>query len=362
MKKIYILLLFVTYISATFAQQKIDELIKQGIDLHDNNQYVKAIQKYAEALEINPNSEEAIYEMAFSYLELKQYEYAIKLAKMLYNSQNKELAIGAVCIQSEALVYLDKTDMAIDVLKQGILKIGDDYQLHFNLALNYYKKNDIDNTLLHVSKAIDLNKTNSGAFLLNAYALNDKGLWVQSILSFQMFLLLEPDSNRSKNAFQEMLQTMQIIEVGQTPVERSFYQLQMMKNQSQVSTTTKSTPALTMEQDLDRNQVFQEIKKALDKLKASNNKASEFDQFIAVNKALFTNLKKQHNKTKNDNTFWTFYVPFFTEIADSKYFETYCRYISVSYFPESIDWWNINKEEKGKKFLNWFEQGDSDTN
>lgn len=296
--------------------------------------------------------------MAFSYLELKQYEYAIKLAKMLHNSKNKDLSVGAVCIESEALAYLNKTDEAIELLKQSILKMGDDYQLHFNLALNYYKKRDVNNALLHVGKAIDLNKTYAGAFLLNAYALNDKGLWVQSILSFQIFLLLEPESDRSKNAFQEMLQTMRIIEVGEAPVERSFYQLQMMKNQPQVN-PTQNTPPLTVEQDLDRNQVFQEIKKALDKLKASNNKASEFEQFMTVNKALLSNLREQQSKTKNGNTFWIFYVPFFTEIADSNYFETYSHYISVSYFPESMDWWNKNKEEKGKEFLNWFEHGDN---
>lgn len=54
MKKIYIILLFFTYISASFAQQKADELIKQGIDLHDSKQYEKAIKKYSEALELNP--------------------------------------------------------------------------------------------------------------------------------------------------------------------------------------------------------------------------------------------------------------------------------------------------------------------
>src|SRR5690554_6503084 len=101
---------------------------------------------------------------------------------------------------------MDMVDEAIELLYEGLKKNGPKSILHFNLALNFYKKGDIDKTLEHVNTAIDLDKSYSGAFFLYAYTLKDKGLWVQSILSFQMFLLLEPDSKRSKNAFTEMLQ------------------------------------------------------------------------------------------------------------------------------------------------------------
>ena len=128
---------------------------------------------------------------------------------------------------------MNQLDKAIDLLKEALSKHGDHYLLHFNLALNYYKKNDIGNALLHVKRSIDLNKSNSDAFLLNAYALNDAGLWVQSILSFQMFLLIEPIAN-GQNAFEEMLQIMRIKPVSEKPVERSFIQQQLHRNSSAI--------------------------------------------------------------------------------------------------------------------------------
>jgi len=51
---------------------------------------------------------------------------------------------------------------------------------------------------------------------------------------------------------------------------------------------------------------------------------------------------------------------FFTKILHSNYFETYCRYISVSYFPESLEWWNNNKT-KAEDFFIWFEHGENET-
>ena len=244
------------------------------------------------------------------------------------------------------------------LLKYGLKKHGENYLLNFNLAQNYYKKNDIGNALLHVKRSIDLNKSNSDAFLLNAYALNDTGLWVQSILSFQMFLLIEPDSQRSKNAFEEMLQIMRIKPVSEKPVERSFIQQQLHRNSSAIH--PDQIPPLTVEQGLNRNYIYHAITTTLDSLRTHNKEADLFTTFTEVSKAILAVLEKENDGTKEKNAFWTFYVPFFTKILHSNYFETYCRYISVSYFPESLEWWNNNKT-KAEDFFIWFEHGENET-
>lgn len=355
MKKFYIYFLLLSFITPSiFAQKTVESLVKQGIELHDNKKYKEAIKKYSEALEMNPKAEDAVYEMAFSYLELGEYDYVNKLTEILRRSDNRELQVGAVGLKSEALANQNKTDEAIKLLKTSIAELGDEYLLHFNLALNYYKKKDIENARFHVRKAIDANKTYSEAFLLNAYITGDMGLWVRSILSFQMFLLLEPDSERSQNAFQEMLQLMQIVEQGKDTVQRSFYQIQ-----TGIAPKPKTEKVNLSNQDgLDRNELYKEIQETLQELKKSNPKADELDKFKAVNKALLQALDKQQKNAKSTDTFWTFYVPFFTQIEKSKYYEAYTHYISVSYFPESSEWWNKNKDDEGKKFLEWFENGD----
>lgn len=354
-------ILFITLLITTFPffllygqNAAAEELIHEGVKLHDEGKFKEAIEKYNEALKLDSRLVQATYELSLSYLALHDYQNASKYSTEVINSGNKQLSSGAYAVKSEALAEMNKVDEAISLLQEGLIKNGDEYLLHFNLALNYYKKGDIDKTLGHVKKAIDLDKSHSGAFLLNAYALNDKGLWVQSILSFQMFLLLEPDSKRSKSAFEEMLNIM-LIKTAEEPVQRSFIQQQMMRSKPDTTPQSNKLPPLTIEEGLNRNLVYQAITSTLDSLKNTAEEHNDFTRFKTVNKEI---IKVLLNESKGDKEgiFWTFYIPFFSHIAESEYYDTFCRYISVSYFPESLEWWQENTSD-AVDFVIWFEKG-----
>ncbi|MDO5665446.1 MAG: tetratricopeptide repeat protein [Bacteroidia bacterium] len=357
MKKLIaiIFFIFVVFFNAISQSNNVQTLIKEGVVLHDSAEYKKAIKKFEQALKINPKSMLALYEISLSYLELKDYKNAAKYSTQVINSNDKKLSAGAYAVKSEAMAEMKQIDNAIALLQEGLMKNGDSYLLHFNIALNHYKKGDIDKTLKHVSRAIELDKTHSGAFLLNAYAQRDKGLWVRSIYSFQMFLLLEPDSKRSKNAFEEMLQTMLVKPVTEKPVERSFIQQQLMRN-TPANTPQHEIPPLSTEEGLNRNFVYSAIKSTLDSLKAEKKEADVYFVFTKVNRAVLTVLEKEIENIRS-GSFWTFHYPFFKSILNSNHYKTFCRYISVSYFPESLEWWENNKTE-AENFINWFENGE----
>lgn len=327
------------------------------MELHDEGKFKEAIEKYTEALKVDPKSVQATYELSLSYLAYQDYQNASIFSTAVINSGNKQLSAGAYAVKSEALAGMEKVDEAIALLQEGLTKNGDDYLLHFNLALNYYKKGDNDKTLSHIKRAIDLEKSHSGAFLLNAHALNDSGLWVQSILSYQMFLLLEPDSKRSKSAFEEMLNIMRI-KMAETPVQRSFIQQQMMGNNPDTIPKSGELPPLTIEEGLNRNLVYHAITTTLDSLKNSSEEKNEFIFFKVINKEIM-NVLNRESKGEKEGTFWTFYIPFFSHIAESGYYDTFCRYISVSYFPESLEWWQQNPGD-AVDFVIWFEKGDEE--
>ncbi|OJV35255.1 MAG: hypothetical protein BGO33_13275 [Bacteroidia bacterium 43-41] len=357
MKKILAIIFLISIIISTANGQgnNVQTLIQEGVALHDSTEYKKAIEKFEQALKINPKSTLALYEISLSFLELKDYKNASKYSTCVINSNDKNLSVGAYAVKSEAMAEMKQIDNAIALLQEGLMKNGDSYLLHFNMALNYYKKGDLDKTLEHVSRAIELDKTNSGAFLLNAYAQRDKGLWVRSIYSFQMFLLLEPDSKRSKNAFEEMLQTMLVKPVTEKPVERSFIQQQLLRNMPD-NTAQNEIPPLTTEEGLNRNFVYNAIKSTIDSLKAEKKETDIYFVFTEVNKAILRVLEKETGAVRSDS-FWTFHYPFFKSIANSHHYEAFCRYISVSYFPESLEWWENNKTE-AENFINWFEKGE----
>ncbi len=359
MKKIRIIPLLIYFISfAGFAQNKSAQvLIDEGVKLHDESQYRQAIQKFEEALRVNPQSTKAMYELALSYLKSKDYRNASKFSTQVINSNDKSLSVGAYTIKSESLAAMNQIDNAIALLQEGLQKNGDNYLMRFNLALNYYKKKDLDKTLENVGRAIELNKNTSGAFLLDAYANKDKTYWVRSILSFQMFLLLEPDSRRSKNAFEELLQTMLIKPTSGRPVERSFIQQQLMKDTPETVLFPHEIPPLSIYDGLNRNFVYHAITSTLDSLKSVNKDTDLFVAFKQVNRSIIKVMERESRNNKEGN-FWSFYVPFFSSIINSKHYDTYCRYISVSYFDESMEWWKNNKP-KAEEFINWFEKGDN---
>ena len=318
--------------------------------MHSVGEFQRAIEKYNEILLIDSTNISAIYEISLSYLALSYYKNAILFSTKVIDSLDPTLSIGAYAIKSEALAALGRIDEAIALLERALETKGNEYLLRFNLALNYYKKNDLENTFIHVRKAIDLDKTHAEAFLLYAYVLNDKELWVQSIFAFQMFLLLEPDDHRSRAAFEELLQTMRIISLNEDETERSF--LGQLASLSQ-------NPPLTIANGVNRFQVYNTIAATLQALRENSEEESDlFLEFKNVNRAIILLLnEKNDGSAERMDRFWTFYVPFFTRIVESEHYETFCRYISVSYFSESFEWWQENPEY-AESFIIWFEEGD----
>ena len=377
MKKQFLTLIlaivFLSIYGQTDEDLNVQELIEKGIELYDAEEYEQSIEVFTEALEVDPTSMIATYELALSYLALNDYENASKFSTIVINSKETKVLIGAYGIKSEALAKTNKVDKAITLLEKALKEIGDDYYLHFNLGLNYFNKGDLDKTIFHAEHALNLDKFQSGPFLLSAYTQSDQKKWVQSILSFQFFLLNEPSSSRSKVAFDEMLQAMHIVEVKEEPVERSFIQRQLERhtnnnnNKDKTTEKTKNIPPLDTLQGVNRELIYNAIEHTLDSLEITIDKDSItadstssmlYVSFKEITRALFTVLREENDSTKK-GLFWNYKVPVTTRILESPYFDTYCRYISVAYFPESLKWWEEN-QEFAAKFASWLEIGDEE--
>lgn len=329
MKRTLISLLLFILPFLVYSQSESDKLIKEGVSLHDQGKYMEAISYYQKALKLNPASMSAVYEMSLSYLKMEDYVNAIKNSTQVINVGYAPLLVDAYVVKGTALAAQKKLNEAINLFNEGVTKCGNDYLLHYNLGLCYYNSKNINMALLNLRKAIELDTTHPAAFLLYAYALNDANLWVQSFYSFHFFLLLEPNTQRSKDAFGEML----------VLINRKL-------NEDDIR--------LSQLDELDKRGIYNKIQSL--KPQTSDQK-SQYNFFVAASKEIFSSL----NTSKPSNgkgVFWEFFVPTFGEIVESGHLDTYCRYISVAYFKESLDWWETNKTEVDN-FIEWFEQGKS---
>lgn len=325
-----ILILFISILSVQ-GQTSSDKLIRQGVALHDKGDYREAISNYEEALRINPTSMSAIYEMSLSYLHLKDYNNAMKYSSKIIDANFQPLLVDAYTVKSTALANQNKVSDAITLLNQALDRCGDEYLLHFNLGLSYFNQKNTKMAILHLRKAIEIDATHSSAFLLYAYALNDADRWIQSFYSFHFFLLLEPNTQRSKDAFAEL------------------YDMLATKSSTE-------SRIVQPEDGVNRQKLFQAIKQ---KQPSTQDAASQYKFFQEASKLIFFTLGQMQNDTQS-GLLWDFFTPTYSEILDSGFFDTYCRYVSVAYFPESLEWWNNNKTEVDN-FIEWFEHGQGES-
>lgn len=324
---IYLTLALSSCTFVAYAQPSSDKLIRKGVSLHDKGRYNDAISYYQQALKSNPSSMSATYEMSLSYLMLKDFDNALKYSTKVINGNFKPLLVDAYCVKSSALSEMNKLDQAVKLLNEALERCGDEYLLHYNLGLSYFKAKNLKLSIFHLQKAIEIDTTHPSAFLLYAYVLSDSERWVQSFLAFHFFLLLEPNTDRSKDAFGEMYDIIS----------------QKIPNGSTL---------LTSEDGIDRQKLYDQLRNIQPKVDDQRFQYAFFEQ---ASRQIFFTLGQMQDDTRK-GLLWDFFVPIYSEILESGYFETYCRYVSVSYFPVSLEWWNSNTS-KVDGFISWFEEG-----
>lgn len=331
MKKIlslFICLSSFIYISAQNFSSA-DTYILQGAKLHDQKKYVEAISKYQQALSVNPNSISALYEMALTYLQLEEYPNAIKYSNQVLNFNFEPIKVDAYVIKGTAMAKSGKTNEAIKMFQEAIDELGSNALLDYNLGLIYYNQGNNKKAIGYIRRAIEQDPTYPDSFYLYATILNNLGIYIQSLYAYDFFLLQEPNTERSHKAFTEMYKI-----------------LSEKLSSSSISDADKS---------LGLSNVYQEIEKYRNDLFAKNFKYEFFSKSSSV---IFNKMEQilNNNQSKYRGLFWDFFVPIYAELISSGHYDTFLRYISVSYFPESVKWWETN-EEAVMSFKLWFEDG-----
>lgn len=336
MKRLILLATTMLFVSNIFAQNdKLNNLISQGIALHDEKKYEEAINKYKEALEIDKKSTLANYELSYTYFTIGKYEDAIKHSTVVIE-ENSDNQHPAYVILGSSLDLTGKPKDAIRTYEEGIKKFPNSYLLHYNIALTCYNQREYDKAEQSAINAITLKPTHSSSHLVLSIIMRDKGQRVKSILSLYYFLLLEPDSNRSQANYDSLKK-----QLGQG-VEK--------KDEMNINV---SIPSSSISDDFGAAETMISLLAASGYSKENKNK-SEMQLFIESNKSIFGILGEL--KKENKGFWWDFYVTKFYDLQQSDNYEAFSYYISLSQNNEIIKKWILENPSKMSKLGDWIKK------
>lgn len=331
---IFGLLLLSTFL---YSQISVDSLVEVGIQYHDNGEFIQAIETYKTALDIEPNSPLVNYEIALTYMYAGDYQNAIKHSDKVIKKNDKYL-LQAYLVKGSCLDYLGKTKESIKLFKKGIKKFGDDHLLYYNLGYNYYNIKEFDKAEKAFIKAINTKANHASSHLFLGYLMYEKNQRVQSLLSLHFFLLLEPNSERSQNAY-NLLQSQLSGGVEKNQEEPGKIDIFLSPDQLKSEFGT-----------IDVMITILEASKSLEE-----NEGKSDDQMFIENTTSFFKILGEHKTKENTGFWWDFYVPFFYLIAESEHIDTYCYYISQSTKETAVDWLKEN-EKRVTDFAKWLSE------
>lgn len=310
------------------AQSTIEDYVNEGIKYHDSGDYDKAIETYKKALDIDANSPLVHYEIALSYFHKGDYKEAIAFSDNVLKQKGAYM-LQAYLTKGSSLDNLGKTKESIKLFEKAIDVLGADYLLHYNLGLNHYKISAYDDAEEHVIKAIGLNSNHASSHLMLAYIHDKKRNTIQSLMALHYFLFLEPDSGRSPEA----------------------YDLLMDKTGGNVTKDATKPNTINISLSPNNDSQFGAAELMLSLLEASkttekNEDKTDDEMFVENTKSFFTVLGElKENNEKASEIWWTFYTPFYYSLAKSEHIETYCKYITQCKNDASKTWLADNDEK-----------------
>ena len=134
-------LFFILCFVPASAQKSAEDIVREGITLHDEGQFEEAIAKYQEALKLKPDWGLALYEIALSYVSLEDQKQALKYASKALKIPGDH-HLSSAMVKANVLDDMGKGKKAIKVYNDALAELGEHYLLYYNLALTHFRSPD----------------------------------------------------------------------------------------------------------------------------------------------------------------------------------------------------------------------------
>ena len=312
---------------AIFAQTpSLDDLLQQGLALHDKGDYAGAIQKYDEILSRDPGFYLVYPEKSFSLFMAGKYDECIDLCKQTLkkfpdSAENQNIYVH----YGSALDGLGKADEALHIYSEGMKRFPDFYLLPFNRGVTEYRLKKYDDAVLDFERSVTLKPSHASSHQFLAYAIYPRNK-VAAAMALSTFLVLEPSGKRAENN----LKILQGI-LGANVQKKDEKNITISLSAEDVDTKEKGPD------DFRQIELMMSLSAAADLAKDSLNAMQKLE-----NKLEFFALAAPKKK----GFFSNYYVTYLSGLKNNQFLETaaYVLYYSAD---DSADrqWLDANKEK-----------------
>lgn len=327
--KIFVALLLMLMCGVcAFAQTEAQKLINEGIKLHDGGKYAEAIEKYQQAAKADPTNMQAEFEMAYSMFSSGKGTDAIPhLQKVI--STDASLSAGAYDLLGSIYDDNKEYDKATELYKQGI-KANPKYQrLYYNLGLSLLRQQKYAEAETYAAEALKLDPKHGSSHRLYAVACMGQNKSVAAIIAYCNFLLLEPQTQRSVEAYQQITQIIQ-----------SKYKVTGDKNVNVFVQDNKNL-------DADMSAAETGLSLAAAATTLEKNKGKSLAVVFEDQLKIIIGIAGELSAKKKDKTFfWTFYADYFYKLSQSPNMAVFSRIVSLTgNQQENLQWFKDHPDD-----------------
>ncbi|MFN8291764.1 MAG: tetratricopeptide repeat protein [Chitinophagaceae bacterium] len=335
---------FVILLSAVCARAQgnpeAQQLVNQGIELHDKGEYEAAIRKYDQAIKLDDNYFNAWYEKMYSLYEWGKKKECISIAKDVLKKFPDNPGLRHVYIQyGSSLDDIGKPEEAIEIYDKGISLYPDEYLLHFNKGLTLQRLEKNEEALLCYQQSLRLKPLHSSSNLYTGMLLQQTNK-IPALLAYATFLAIEPRSGRSEDAFRRAENIM----------------WGNIKKEGDKTTILMDASVLKAAKDKNGENDFVSVEMIFVLSGASSKELDSLTKTpvgkLSFRLQMLINSLAESKKNKK-GFYWEHYVPFFIEMKKKDMVETLANLMYLKTNGEEGMKWLEENEAKVDAFYDW---------
>jgi tetratricopeptide (TPR) repeat protein len=310
--------------------------IRKGIALHDQKQYDAAIAAYQAVLDANPDNATALYEMAYSCVAKQDYQRAIDLAAR--GTAYRDNANFYVVIAS-AFEAVGDGKTAVEVYRKGTEFYPHAGTLYYNMAVTTGNQlHDPVRARQMLKDGAFADPGHAGTQLLLGREFGADGLKTLSLFALSRFLVLEPSTSRTPQAYQAWYA---ILNAGVSPNASGGLNLALDPKSLQPSS----------EGNLGQMDLFIGFSK-VGELKVATGKTPAAQLAEQVTQLLKVDASQKPGNDK-DTFLWTYYMPYFSEMSAKGLTEPFVYYVSQRINLPGVREWIAAHPDALQAFAAW---------